>query len=223
MEYNLLGSLETSVTALWVDVMRFLPEVVMAILVLILGWIIGGILGRVVQKAFRTFHIDDALDKAGVDTLSEKAGYTFKPGHFAGALVKWFIILAFAVVSLDILRLEEVTTFVRDVVLGYLPQVFVAVLILFAAMLIAGLANKSVTAALRTSGTKNAEFLGTMTYYLVLAFGVMAALNQLSIADELVEILFMGIVFALSLGAGLAFGLGGREAAGRYIEQITRK
>ena len=222
MGYDLFGSIEQSMTALWVDVMSFIPQLIVAVLVLILGWVIGGMLSGLVRKAFRFFHINDALDKAGVDSLSKKAGYSFRPGHFAGTLVKWFIFLAFAIVAFDILNLQEVTVFMREVVLGYLPQVFVAVLILFAAMVIANVADKSLVAMLRTSGSKKPEFFGRIAYYLVIAFAIMAALNQLQIADELVQTLFMGIVFALSLGAGLAFGLGGRDAAGRYIDRVTK-
>ena len=208
--------------SLWSEVMLFVPELIFALLVLIAGWIIGGIFGGIVQRLFVKLHIDDALDKAGVDRLSEKAGYPFKPGHFAGALVKWFFILAFAVVSFDILGLSAVTSFVRVELLGYLPQVFVAMLILFAAMLIASVASKSLVAALRTSGIGQPEFLGKVSYYLVLAFGVMAALNQLRIADELVGTLFTGIVFALSLAIGLAFGLGGKDAAARYLDRMMK-
>lgn len=223
MDYSLFGSLEEAMRGLWFDVMQFLPELVIALLVLVLGWIIGGVLGGLVGKAFRVFKIDTALDKAGVDELSQKAGYDFKPGHFAGQFVKWFVVLAFTVVAFDILGLQEVTTFMREVVLGYLPQVFVAVLILFAAMLIASVARQSMAAALRAGGSQKADFFGKITYYLVIGFAIMAALNQLKIADELIQTLFMGIVFALSLGAGLAFGLGGRDAAARYINKATEK
>ncbi len=223
MDYSLIGSIEQSLVELWIGVMQFLPQLIVAIVVLVVGWIIGGILGGLVRKVFRTLKIDEALDKAGVDDLSKKAGYVFKPGHFVGALVKWFVILAFAVVAFDILNLQEVTTFMREVVLGYLPQVFVAVLILFAAMLIANIAEKSLSAALRASGTSNPELFGKIAHYLVIGFGIMAAMNQLKIADELVGTLFTGIVLALSLALGLAFGLGGKEAAGRYVDRLTRK
>ncbi|MCA9355451.1 hypothetical protein KC865_02775 [Candidatus Kaiserbacteria bacterium] len=223
MDYNLYGSIEHSVTSLWVDMVQFAPQLVVAILVLIVGWIIGGVFSGIIRRGFKTLHIDDALDKAGVDNLSKKAGYDFKPGYFAGSLVKWFVFLAFAVVAFDILGLGEVNIFMREVVLGYLPQVFVAVLILFAAMLIADVASKALVAALRTSGAGNPEFFGKVAYYLVIVFAVLAVLNQLQIADELVQTLFTGVVFALSLAGGLAFGLGGKEAAGRYIDRMTRQ
>jgi hypothetical protein len=222
MGYNVFGSIEQSLMALWVDIVRFVPELLTALLVLVVGWIIGGILGRVVSKAFTFFHLDTALDKAGVDTLSERAGYKFKPAHFAGAIVKWFIIIAFAVVAFDILNLGAVTTFMRDDVLGYLPNVFAAVLILFAAVLIANVASKAMMGILRSTGTGKVELYGKVAYYAVVFFGVLAALNQLQIAAELVQTLFMGIVFALSLGLGLAFGLGGKDTAARYLNKLSK-
>lgn len=223
MDYNLVGSIEQSMATLWLDVMQFLPQLFVALLILILGWLIGGILGGVVRKLFTRLHLDDALDKAGVDELSKRAGYNFKPAKFAGDLVKWFVILAFTVVAFDVLQLQEVTTFMREVVLGYLPQVFAAVLILFAGVIVAGIARTAAMGIVRSSNGKHPELFGKLAYYLVLAFALMAVLNQLQIADELVQTLFMGVVFALSLGAGLAFGLGGKDAAGRYIDGITKK
>lgn len=223
MDYDLFGSIEQSMNALWFDVIQFVPQLIVAILVLVLGWVIGGLLGGVVRRLFKTMRLDTALDKAGVDELSAKAGYAFKPAKFAGELVKWFVILAFTIVALDVLRLTEVTVFMREVVLGYLPLVFAAVLILFAGLLVARLAQSVVKGIVRSGGSRSPELFGKVAYYLVIAFAIMAALNQLKIADELVQTLFMGIVFALSLGSALAFGLGGKDAAGRYIDQLTRK
>lgn len=222
MDYNLYGSLEQSMGSLFFGSMNFIPQLAMAVLVLIAGWIIGGIAGSAIRRLFRTFKINEVLDKAGVDELSKKAGHTFLPGHFVGALVKWFIILTFAIVAFDILGLQQVTFFMNDVVFGYLPKVFVAVLILFAAMVIANVARKTLEASLRASGGKSPELFGRIAYYLVIGFAIMAALNQLEIADELVNTLFTGIIFALSLAGGLAFGLGGKEAAGRYIDKVTK-
>ncbi|MCA9357448.1 hypothetical protein KC872_04500 [Candidatus Kaiserbacteria bacterium] len=208
---------------LWGGANQFLPQIAVAVLVLIVGWIIGGIAGGAVRKLFRTFKINEALDKAGVDELSKKAGHQFLPGNFVGALVKWFVILAFAMVAFDILGLSQVNVFMHDVVFGYLPKVFAAVLILFAAVVIASLARTTLEASLRASGGKKPELFGRIAYYLVIAFAIMAALNQLEIADELVNTLFTGIVFALALATGLAFGLGGKDAAARYIDDVTKK
>jgi len=224
MNYNLIGSLNDALAVLWFEAVRFLPQLALALIIIIIGWIIGGMLGRVVQKLFNTLRLNELANKAGVDELVNKTGYSFHPDQFLGSLVKWFVILAFTVVAFDILKLQEVTTFMREVVLGYLPQVFVAILILFAAMVIAGLVRKAVAGGLRASGAVvKADFLSRVAYYLIIIFGVMAALNQLRIADELIQTLFMGIVFALSLATGLAFGLGGKDAASRYIDSMTKK
>jgi len=213
-----LTSIEQSMVALWIDVMRFLPQLLLAILVLVAGWIIGRILGGIVCKMFVVLKLDHALDKAGVDTLSERAGYQFKPGHFVGGLVKWFVMIAFAVAALDILRLDVVNVFMRDVVLGYLPNVFAAVLIIFAAALIAKVADKSVVAAVKTGGGHNPILFGKLTYYMITSFGALAALSQLQIAEELVQTFFTGVMLAVSIAVGLAFGLGGKNAAAKFIE-----
>lgn len=223
MDNSLVGSLGEATTGLWVSMASFVPQLVIALLVLIAGWIVGGIISRVVQKGFKMLHLDTALDKAGVDELSEKAGYKFKPAKFVGTIVKWFIIIAFAIVAFDILNLGAVTDFMTNAVLGYLPHVFAAVLILFAAVLVASFARQTAVAVLKASGSTNVEMFGKLAYYLVIGFGIIALLNQLKIAEELMQTLFMGIIFALSLAAGLAFGLGGRDAASRFIDSLTKK
>lgn len=222
MGYGLMNSLQMSASTLWFETMTLLPQVALAILVLVVGWILGGVLSGVIRQVAQTLKLNEALDKAGVDNLSARAGYNFNPAKFIGDLVKWFVILAFAVVAFDILGLQEVTTFMREVVLGYLPQVFAGVLILFAGLLVASAAQTLTLGMVKSGGSSHPELLGRVAYYAVITFSVLAALNQMQIAPALIETLFMGIVFALSLAAGLAFGLGGKEAAARYIDQATR-
>lgn len=221
MRPQVINSLEMSFSNLWVDVVQYIPEILVALVVVIIGWIIGAALKQVVERIARTLKVNDALSAAGVDTLSERAGYKLKAGEFIGSLVKWFVIIVFFVAALDILRLDQVTIFFRDVVLTYLPKVIVAVLILLVATVVANVASASVAAAARAGGFRAAELLGSLTRYAVLVFAILAALSQLEIAPELVQILFTGIVFAASLAFGLAFGLGGRDAASRYINKMT--
>lgn len=215
--------LQYSFQSLWIEVVSFLPQIVIAILVLIVGWIIGAVLKHVVEKVFETLKVNQLLNSAGVDTLAERAGYKLKAGAFVGALVKWFVIVVFFVAALDVLNLDQVNEFFRNEVLNYLPRVIVAVLILFGAMIIANILHKSVEAAARAAGFAAAELLGNVARYAIILFAVLAALSQLQIAPNLVEMLFAGFVFAAALALGLAFGLGGKEAASRYIEKMSRK
>ena len=223
MDYDYVGVLRQSGTEMWGDLMQFVPELLAALLVLLIGWLVADILKGLVKKLFSTFKVNEALDAAGVDELTKRAGYPLKAGAFVGGLVKWFVIAVFFVVALDILNLDQVTFFVRDVVLGFLPKVIVAVLILLVAMLVAKFASEAVAAGVRFGGTHEPTFFKNLTYYAIVTFAVLAALNQVDIAPELVQTLFTGIVFALALGLGLAFGLGGKEAAGRYINKMTEK
>ncbi|MDA8597220.1 hypothetical protein N9L26_02685 [Candidatus Pacebacteria bacterium] len=223
MNRDVFNSIEFSLAELTRDVMNYLPELIVALLLVIVGWILGGLVKSLVMKLIKMFNIDDLLDKAGVDTLVQKAGHKFRPAHFVGTLMKWFVILVFVVAALDVLNLGEVTQFFRDVVLVYLPRVIVAALILLGAMIVARLAGASVEAAARAGGFNAADMIGTFTRYAIIIFAVMAALNQLQIAPELVQTLFAGLVFGLALAFGLAFGLGGRETAARYLTKLDHE
>lgn len=215
--------LRYSFQSVWVEFISVLPQIVIAILVLIVGWILGRILNTVVQSIFATLNVDKALDAAGVDTITEKAGYKLNSGLFVGTLVKWFVIIVFFVAALDILNLQQATAFLSNIVLGYLPQVIVSVLILFGGLILAGFAKKMVTAGVKASNLGSPELLGNFSYYAIVLFTILAALNQLSIAPELVQLLFAGLVFGTSLAFGLAFGLGGRDAAKHYLSTVTGK
>lgn len=223
MNYDLFASLEQSTARLWNDLLSYAPLALVALLVLLIGWLLADILRGIVKKTFQTLKLNEAIDAAGLGALTERAGYPLAAGALVGALVKWFVIAVAAVVALDILGLHEVTLFVREVVLGYLPQVIVAVLILLSATLLAKFASEAVAAGIRVGGTHEPTFFKNLTYYAIVSFAVLAALNQLSIAPELVQMLFAGVVFALALALGLAFGLGGREAAAKYLEELTEK
>jgi len=210
-----------SFRSLWYETLNFLPEIILALVVLIVGWVIAGSLKSVVERIFKTLKVNEALDAAGVDTLTQKAGYKLNAGQFVGALVKWFVIIVFFIAALDILNLDQVTVFFREVVLGYLPKVIVAVLILLVSMVVANIASASVTAGARAAGFSASDMLGSVARYAIILFAILAALSQLEIAPELVQTLFMGIVFAASLAFGLAFGLGGRDAAAKYIAKMS--
>ncbi|MFN3188125.1 MAG: mechanosensitive ion channel family protein [Candidatus Paceibacteria bacterium] len=223
MNPNLISSLEQTVAFMSGQVMVSLPMIVTALVVIIVGWILGNLAKSFIVTVFNRLQINRLLDGAGVDKITDRAGYKLDAGYFVGVLVKWFILIVAFVVALDILRLQQVSFFLQDVVLNYLPKVIVAVLILFGALIIAKVASEAVGAALRASGVAKAMFLQKVAYYAIIFFAVLAALNQLQIAQELVQMLFAGIVFGSALAFGLAFGLGGKDAAARYIEAVTRK
>ena len=201
---------------------QFIPNLVVAVIIFIIGWLVGAGLGRLVEQVIGSLRVDQALRAAGVERVLDRAGFKLNSGAFLGSLVKWFFIIVFLLASLDVLRLTDVTVFLRTVVLGYLPQVIVAVLILLVAAVIAEAAQRVVAGAARAASLHSANFLGTIARWSIWIFAILAALDRLGISP-LVQTLFTGVVVALALAFGLAFGLGGQAAASRAIEKVSKE
>ena len=211
--------LATSFQNLWYGVVQYVPNLIIAIVILLVGWIIGALLGRVVAQIIRSLKVDQALRKAGVEDVLQKGGIVLDSGHFIGTLVKWFVIIVFLVAALDVLQLTQVTFFLQDVVLMYLPRVIVAVLILLAAAVIGDVMQRIVTTSAKTAEIKVANLLGKVTKWAIWIFAILVALDQLGIAAGFAQTIFTGVVVAISLALGLAFGLGGKDVAAKFIEK----
>jgi len=206
--YNLLQS-----------VVAFLPNLLFAIIIFLVGWFVAVLVGRIISQAVRAVKVDHALKTAGIEGVVNRAGYQLDSGAFLGGLVKWFIIIWVLIVALQMLGLTPVTLFLQQVVISFLPQVIVAVLIILVGAVIAEVAQGVVTGAARAAGIRSAGFAGTVTRWSIWAFAVIVALSQLGIGAQYFQTLFMGIVVALSLAFGLAFGLGGQDTAAKFLER----
>ena len=212
--------LSASLKSIWLGIANFIPTFLAAIVIAAVGWIIGAIFFKLVSNLVKLAKIDVALKAAGFDKLVEKAGMKLDSGYFLGKLVEWFFIIVFLVAALDVLGLKQVTTFLSDVVLGYLPQVIVAVLIVLVAAIVAEAMQKIVVGAAKATNIKSANFAGNVTKWAIWVFAILAAIMQLGIAVSFINTLFTGVVIAISLALGLAFGLGGQDAAAKYIEKV---
>lgn len=214
--------LSLSFRNLWLGVVGFVPNVLVAIIVVLLGWGIGVLFGRVISQIIKSLKVDEALRRAGVENFLNKGGVNLNSGAFLGGLVRWFIILVFLVGAFEILGLSQVTLFLRDI-LDYLPNIVVAVLILVAASLVAEVMRKIVLSSAMTADISSAAFLSTVAKWVIWVFAILVALSQLGIAVSFIQTIFTGLVVALSLALGLAFGLGGQEAASRVIEKMSKE
>ena len=198
----------------------FIPNLIVAIIIFIVGWLVGVGLGRVVTQIIDALRIDSVLRSTGLERVLSRAGFELSSGKFLGFLVKWFFIIVFLVASLDVLHLTIVNLFLSDVVLGYLPQVIVAVLILLVAAVIAEAAERVVVGSAKAAALHSAGFLGKVARYSIWIFAILAALAQLNVATAFVQTFFTGVVIAVSLAIGLAFGLGGQASAAKYLEHL---
>lgn len=200
----------------------FLPNVIIAVIVFALGWALGSLLGRAVAHLIAVTRLDNALHKAGLDKVSERAGIPISMAGFLGAIIKWLVIVAFTIASAEILGLTQVTQLLRDI-LVYIPQVIVAAVVLVIAALVGDFVARLVDHSTRGMGIRGKFAAQVAKWSIIIVGGIFPALTQLRIAQGLVEVLFTGVVFALSLALGLAFGLGGRDAAARAIENMKQK
>ncbi len=216
------GVFTQSLQGIWYGVAGFVPTLIIAIIIFAIGWVLASLIEKLVETVFKTLKIDAALKSAGLEDVIERAGYKLNSGSFVGALVKWFIIIVFLIASFDVLGLTQVNLFLRDVVLSYLPQVIVAVLVLMVAVVIAEAMQKLVIASARAAHVRSAHLLGVITKWAIWIFAILTALFHLGIAPGLIQTLFMGVVVALALAAGLAFGLGGRDAAQKILEKTVK-
>ncbi len=192
-----------------------------AAIIFAVGWILGSFLGGLVDKLFQTLKIDNVLKQAGIESALNKGDIKLNSGAFVGGLVRWFIIAVFFLAALKVFGLVEVTTYLETIVVGYLPRVIASILILLVSVIIGEVAKKVVSGAAANAHLTSARLLGSLTKWAIVIFAVLTALVQLNIAAALVQILFIGIVVAISLAFGLAFGLGGKEVAARLLEKAT--
>src|SRR3989344_3818994 len=162
--------LRSSLFDLWNGVLSFVPSVLAAIIIFIFGWIVGAALGRVVAQIVHSLPVDRALRSAGVEDDVHQAGFRLNSGAFLGGLVKWFIIVVFLVAALDVLGLTQVTVFLNEVVLMYMPKVIAAVLILLVAAVIAEVLQNIVVGAAKAADMTSAQFLGNVTRWAIWGF-----------------------------------------------------
>ena len=209
----------TALVNLWQGFLNFLPTFLGGLIVFLIGIIIGKGLAQLVEKIIGAFKIDTLLEKAGVREITDKAGIALNSGYFLGQLTKWLIILSFLIAACNIWGLSAVGDFVKSVV-GYLPNVIVAILILIIAIIVGDYVGKFVKASVTGAGLKTQTSLAAITRWVFYIFGILAALSQLKVATYIINTLFTGIVAMLAVAGGLAFGLGGKDLAREILEKI---
>lgn len=217
------GVLETSFQSLWNGILLFIPNLIVALVILGLGWAIGALVGRAVTKFLDMLRLDEALRKTGFDGVVRRSGLELKASNFVGWLFKASIIIIFLIAAFDVLGLVQVTQFLSQVVLGYLPQLVVAVLILLVGVVIGDALEKVVVASSRTAGITSSGMLGKVSKWAIWIFAILVALSQMGIAGAFIQTLFTGFVVAVSLALGLSFGLGGQEAAADAIKKVREE
>ena len=194
-----------------------IPQVIGALLIVIIGWIISSILARVVREILERVGADRMFATHGGQVYGSRSSQ-FQPSVVVSEIVKWIVRFIFLVAAANVLGMPQISQLFNQVLL-WIPNLLVAAVILLVAPLLARFVRGSIEVGAGQMGFSNASLLGRIAEIAIIAFAVLVAINQLGIAADLINILFIGIVAALSLAFGLAFGLGGRDVAARLTEQ----
>lgn len=206
---------------LWQGLIGFLPELIIAIIVLIIGWLIATGLGRLAEEVIKRLKIDQAIERLGLGKAFKRARMNINSGRWVNLIVKVFLLIVTLMAITKILGLSQISDFLGEVA-DYIPKIIAAMVILLVGVLLANFLGRMVQAAVAGGRIKSAGFLGGLTKWSVLALAFMAALNQLGeqMIPGLVRTLFSGLVYGIALASGIAFGLGGKDEAQRILQKI---
>lgn len=209
-----------SLQDLWWSFVQFAPKLIIAVVFFIIGWVLGSLVAKAFEQVISALKIDKLFESIGTKDLLNKAGMNLNVGHFIGQVVRWFIIIVFLLPSLNLVGLTYISSFLKDDVLGFLPRVIVAALILIIATVVSSAISKALTAGGKAMNLRSANMLGSVAKYAVWVFAFIIALGQLGVAPAYMQILFAGIIGMMAVAGALAFGLGGKDAAAKFISKI---
>jgi len=207
---------------LWQGFLNFLPALIGAIVVFVIGWFISVGVGKLITGILKKLRFNRIFEKGVWKEALEKAEFKVDAAGFLGAIVKWVLVIVFLMAAVEILGLEEFAGFLNSV-LGYLPNVIVAAAIFVVAVIVADLVEKIVRAAVESIRVGYGHLVGVIVRWSIWIFAILAILIQLKVAPNLIQILFTGLVAVAVIGAGIAFGLGGKDVAGEIVRDLYRK
>src|SRR5919197_4871581 len=212
----------TSMAAALAMFLGAIPKVIGFLVILIIGWIVASALAGAVAALLRAVHFNEQAQRTGFNDFVQKMGTRTDAAGLIATIAKWFVRLIVLVVAFDALGLPAVSQVLQQLLL-WLPNLVVALVVLVLAGLAANALGNLVRGATAEAGLGNPDLLANIARMAVLAFGIVVAVNQIGIAKELVNTLFMGTVAALALALGLSFGLGGRDTAAEIVRSWYMK
>jgi hypothetical protein len=208
----------TSLAAAMALFFAAIPKIFGFLVVLIVGWIVASILARAVGAVLRRIQFDRLAAQSGFSGFVRNAGMDTDASGAIAFTVKWFVRLIALVVAFDALGLPAVSDVLRQLLL-WIPNLIVGIVVLVIGGLAANALSNIIRGAATQGGLGNPDLLATVAKVMVWAFAIVVAVNQIGVAQALVNTLFMAVVGAAALALGLAFGLGGRDTAGEIVHR----
>ena len=200
----------------------FLPKLIGAIIILILGWLIAKIIRSLVIKVLQLIRLNLVAEKAGVEKFLQDGGLKKSAIEIIGSMFYWLIMLIVILATFNILGLTVASGLFNEVIL-FIPNIIVAILVLILGLFLANFVSQVLVTYLKNIEIEHAETICKIIKYVVIIFVISVTFTQLNIAKELITSTFLIAFGAIGLALALAFGIGGKDWAAEIIKKITKK
>ncbi|MBM2820905.1 MAG: small-conductance mechanosensitive ion channel, partial [Candidatus Berkelbacteria bacterium] len=208
-------------TTIWERFINFLPNLIGAALIIVIGWLVGIIVSMIIDRLFRIIGLQTLFEKAKVEDILKKGNIEKDSTALLAGVAKWVIYLVAFIAAANTLKLPDVANFL-NAILAYIPSAVAAGLILLIGLVVAHFLSNVVKGSLMAAGLAMADAVALIVRYSIIIFAFLAALAQLGLAQNMVSTLFIGVIAFLAIAGGLAFGLGGKDAAQDLIDKVRK-
>src|SRR3989338_1415838 len=207
---------------LWQGFVAFVPALIGAVIVFVVGWSISVGLGKLIAEILKKIRFNQIFEKGNWDEALAKADIKVDASAFIGAIVKWVFVVVFLMAAVEVLGLKGFAGFLGNII-GYLPNVVVAAFILVVTVIITDILEKVVRAAVESIKVGYGQVVAAIIRLSIWIFAILAILIQLQVAPSLIQTTFSKISVIMVIAAGLAFGLGGKEVATDILRDLYKK
>ncbi|MFC1748271.1 hypothetical protein ACFL2V_05630 [Pseudomonadota bacterium] len=214
---NIQQALLIATSNVMTTIISFIPTFFAALLVIVFGVFVARWAKWLVVKLLEAVKLSNTLKDSPIENFLQKAEITNKIEEVLGNLIRWIVLLVFFIAAVNLLGLTTVSSFLSNI-LGYLPRVISAALILTVGTVVAGLVESLIKGSLSHISRPTGRLVGKVGSYIVIIFTLLAAIAELGIAADLINTLFIGFVAMLALGFGLAFGLGAKDLVSKILD-----
>jgi len=210
------------VTQMLTKMMAYLPVLLGALIILIVGWFVAKAIKRIVDWLLKLIRFNTLADKAGISEILKKGNLEISAGEVISSLVYWLIVIMVLVMAVDALGLPKASDVLASL-FAYVPKVIAALLVLVVAMFLASFVSGIVRTAAGNANLPKPEMFAGVSRWAIIIFAVTISLEQLGIASLLVTTTFNIILGGVCLALAIAFGLGGKDIVANYLEELKKR
>ncbi|MGV3581587.1 MAG: mechanosensitive ion channel family protein [Methylophilus sp.] len=212
----------TSLNQFWLQIVNFVPKLLAVLVILFFGWIVAKLVRGAVKRLLELMQFDQFAQKSGLEAFMNSGNFNVTLSGIISQVIYWLVILLFVITGANALELTAVALLLQQLA-GYLPHIIVAILVIVFGTLLARFINRLVFAWLHSIKFDHALAVSTSAEYGIQILAIFIALEQLGIGMQLIHSLFVIIFGAVFLALAIAFGLGGKEWAARFIDNMSKK